>query len=46
MIGSLSEKEFKDLVSENCTALKSIPVTYSDINNAHTIFGPNLSGMR
>ena len=46
MIGSPPEKEFKELVSENCTALKSIPVKCADITNAHTIFGPYLSGVR
>ena len=46
MIGSPSEKYFKELVSENFTALNSIPVTCTDITNTHTIFVPNLSGVR
>ena len=45
MIGSPSEKYFKELVSENYNALKSIPLTCTDIDNAHTIFGPGLSGV-
>ena len=45
MIGSPSEKYFKELVSEIFTALKSIPVTCTDITNAHTIFGTDLSGV-
>ena len=46
MIGISSEKEFKEQVKKNCTALKSIPVTCTDIANAHIIFGPYLSGVR
>ena len=46
MIGSPSEKELKELVRENCTALKSISVTCADITNTHTIFGPDLLGAR
>ena len=42
MIVLPSEKYFKELVSENCTALNSILVTCADITNSHTIFGPNL----
>ena len=46
MIESQPGKYFKELVSKNCTALKSIHVTCTDITNTHTIFGPNLSGVR
>ena len=46
MIGIQSKKYFKVLVSENCTALKYIPVTCADITKAHTIFGPYLSGVQ
>ena len=44
MIGSPSEKEFKETVSKNFTSLKSITVTCANITNSHTIFGPDLSG--
>ena len=33
MVGSPSERHFAELVSKNCTALKSIPVTCSDLTN-------------
>ena len=46
MIGIPSEKEFKELVSKNCTSLKSIPVTCADITNKHTSFGLDLSWVR
>ena len=34
------------MVGKNCTALKNIPVTSTDITNVHTIFGPHLSGVQ
>ena len=46
MVGSPSERHFAELVSKNCTALKTIPVTCSDLTNARAIFGPDLSGVR
>ena len=46
MVGGPSERHFAELVSKNCTVLKSIPVTCSDLTNARTIFGPDLSGVR
>ena len=46
MIGAPSEKEFKELVSGNCTALKYIPMTCANITNAHTIFGTDLLGVQ
>ncbi len=45
-MGSPSERHFAELVSKNCNALKTIPVTCSDLANAGTIFGPDLSGVR
>ena len=44
MIGSPSGIEFKELVRIVFTSLESIPVTYANITNTHTIFGPDLSG--
>ena len=46
MIGIPFEEEFKDQVRKKFIALKSIPVIYAIITNAHTIFGTNLSGVR
>ena len=46
MIGIPFEEEFKDQVRKKCIALKSIPVIYAIITNAHTIFGTKLSGVR
>ena len=46
MVGSPSERYFTELVSKKCTALKSIPMTCSDLTNARTNFGPDFSGVR
>ena len=46
MIGSPYEIYFKELVRENCTVLRFISVTCTDITNTNTIFGLDLSGMR
>ena len=46
MIGSPSEKEFKEMVLKSFNDFKSIPVTCADITKSHTIFGPYLSGVQ
>ena len=38
MVGSPSERHFAELVSKKCNALKTIPVTCSDLTNARAIF--------
>jgi len=46
IVGSPSNLQFAELVSKNCTALKTVPVTCSDLTNARTIFGLGLSVVR
>jgi len=46
MVGNTSERHFAELVSKNCNALKTIPVTCSDLTKAQTILCPDLSGVR
>jgi len=46
MVGSPSEHYVAELVSENCNALKTIPVTCFDLTNSRTIFNPDLSVVR
>ena len=44
MIGHLSERYFKSMVSNNL--IQNFPITASDITNSHTMFGPKLAGTR
>jgi len=45
MVGSPSAPQFAELVSENCNALKIIPVTYSDLTNAHHFWSRFVRGV-
>ena len=45
-IASPSQREFHEMVSENCTAMCSAHMTCADLTNVCTNFGPNLSGLR
>ena len=45
-IASPSQQEFHKMVSRNCTAMRSAPMTCANLINARTIFGPDLSGLR
>jgi hypothetical protein len=44
MIGSLSEKDYKGMVSSNI--IKSCPITMSNVTNAQNIFGPDLASVQ
>jgi len=47
MVGRPSKRQSADLVSDSsCNALKTIPVSYSDLTKTQTVFGPNLSEVR
>ena len=45
VLGCPSEKEFINMVSKE-TGIKNCPATPVDVANAHTIFGPDLPGVR
>ena len=45
IVGSLSRRQFTELVSESFTALKTISVTCSNLTNPQTVCGPKLSGV-
>ena len=44
MMGNLSEKDYKTMVSNNL--IPECPITPTDITNARAIFGPDLPSVR
>ncbi len=44
MIGCLLDRDYQGLMHEKL--LTNCPVSVSDVQNAHQIFGPNLTGLR
>jgi hypothetical protein len=44
MMGNLSEKDYKGMVSNNLIA--NCPISSKDVSNARTIFGPDLASIR
>jgi hypothetical protein len=44
MIGNPSKKDYKGMVSDNL--ITNCPVTTANINNAHAMFGPDLTSIR
>ena len=43
MMGNLSEKDYKGMVSNNL--IENCPITSHEVTNAWTIFGPNLASI-
>ena len=40
MIGRPTDHQFRELVSDNCSAQKTTPVTFTDLSHARTILAP------
>ena len=44
MIGHQSDRDFESMASHNM--IQNCPITFSNITNSHTMFGPKIAGIR